>query len=60
MTYFARLENNVVREIAVYDLTLEKVKARYHPSLVWVEADENTREGMIYSDGTFSNGSDDE
>lgn len=54
MAYFARIANNVVVEIVVYDLTLEQVQNRYHASLTWVEADASVREGMTYSGGSFS------
>lgn len=46
---WARLENNVVMELTDID-----PEGRFHPSLVWVECQEDTQQGYIYDNGAFT------
>ncbi len=48
MKLWARIEDNQVREITDID-----PEGRFHPSLIWVECPEGTKEGYSYDGENF-------
>jgi len=54
MGYFARIQNQRVMEVVQADCTLEALKKRYHPSLVWAEASASVHDNMTYANGQYS------
>lgn len=48
---YALIEEGVVKELLETD---QDITTMFHPSVIWIEADETVQCGYVYSDGGFS------
>ena len=52
MTKWARIEENIGGEKEAMEVIDFDPMNRFHPSIEWVECDDDTQERMIYDEGT--------